>query len=331
MRRATVAAALSGVLVALVIGFLVGWRTHDWRTNESCAFAEEIHSIAVGREFRNLATTGWPDFAHIEDEFGEPGANRLFMAWYEQPAAAGAFTAVATDQACGTIREREGEFLALMEEELLPAALVERVEAGDERVGVAFRHGYEEYERLSQIAHAAWLLITGELDSLLEEEPTDGPASALTVELLRNGTYPSGWTDSGSVTLVDGTFKKSYEDPVFTLTVRLLDEIGRGDLDGDGNSDAAVVIATNGGGSGTFHELVVVLNRDGSPFPVATESLGDRVIIDSISIVAGRIELDMTTHGTGDALCCPSSPVSRVYVLGDSGLLLLDEVGRLED
>lgn len=322
MRRTTVAAALSGVVVALAIGFLFGWRTHDEYTDERCAFAEQIYSIATSREFRSLATTAWPGFAQVEDEFGERAANRLFMAWYEQPAAAGAFTAVATDQACGTIRERETEFLDLMQEELLPAELIARVEAGDERVGVAFRHGYEEYEQLSQIAHAAWLLINGELDSLLEEGQRDAPIPALTVETLRNGTYPSELTKSGEITLVDGRFigEVPYDGGVYTLTVALADEIGIGDLNADGDLDAVLVLGTNSGGSGTFYELVAVTRYEGANSVVATLPLGDRVVIESLVIVSGRIELEMITHGPNDGLCCPSVPVTRLYDLTASGL-----------
>ena len=160
-----------------------------------------------------------------------------------------------------------------------------------------------------------------------ETRPTESvgfASESLTEEDLRNGTYPSEWTDSGTVTLVEGSFELAGESIGSSLTVRLLDEIGLGDLDGDGEGDAAVVIATNGGGSGTFYELLAVIRDDGANSTVARQSLGDRVVIESLAIVGERIELKMIAHGPNDALCCPSVPVTRTYDLTESGLSLVD-------
>ena len=145
---------------------------------------------------------------------------------------------------------------------------------------------------------------------------------------MRIATDPSELAATGEVSLVDGRFEGEgvYDGGTFALNVTLASEVGFGDLNGDGADDAAVVLATNSGGSGTFNELVAVLNIDGFASPVASQSLGDRVIIDSISVVAGRTVLDMTTHGADDPLCCPSVAESIVYVLEGSALLLLEEV-----
>ena len=79
-----------------------------------------------------------------------------------------------------------------------------------------------------------------------------------------------------------------------------------GDLNGDGLEDAAVLLATQNGGTGVFVELAAMLNRDGRAENVATVPLGDRVVVESGRIHAGVIVLEMRVQGPNDPLCCPS-------------------------
>ena len=60
--------------------------------------------------------------------------------------------------------------------------------------------------------------------------------------------------------------ERGVDDPEGLLFVTLHNvPIAFGDLNGDGAADAAVIIATNSSGSGTFVALVAVLNDGGSP------------------------------------------------------------------
>lgn len=159
---------------------------------------------------------------------------------------------------------------------------------------------------------------------------TNTPIPGLSIEDLRNATYPSDITESGTVTLVDGLFEdrvssNGFESP---LGVRFGSEVGLGDLDGDGMDDAAVTLVVNTGGTGSFVNLFVVLNQDGAPAPIASVFLGDRVIVEAIRIAESRIELDMITHAPSDGFCCPSLTVLRTYALEDSSLTLLEELPR---
>lgn len=82
-----------------------------------------------------------------------------------------------------------------------------------------------------------------------------------------------------------------------------------GDFNDDGLKDAAVVIAESGGGSGHFRELAFLINEKGKLVHKASEYLGDRVIINSISEDKGRVVLDMFVHREND---CRSGPTKRV-------------------
>lgn len=138
----------------------------------------------------------------------------------------------------------------------------------------------------------------------------------ITAAALRRGTFPSQHVDEGVVRLMNGMFR----DTARRVVVYFQPEYAVGDLDGDGSPDAALVLSTNTGGSGTFQDLVVVLNGSG-PVRGATDFfLGDRVQVDRIRIADGEIRLDLTMHGPGDPMCCPTLPATRLFRLIDGEL-----------
>jgi hypothetical protein len=93
-----------------------------------------------------------------------------------------------------------------------------------------------------------------------------------------------------------------------------------GDLDQDGVADAALILAENSGGSGTFIYLAAVLNEEGLPVNTSTILLGDRVRVQSLQVLDGRIVVMALTHAPDDPLCCPTQLVEMTYLL-DAGQL----------
>jgi hypothetical protein len=146
------------------------------------------------------------------------------------------------------------------------------------------------------------------------------PPSELSAAALRSATYPNTFVEEGTVRLDEG----KYEDPARRVVVFMLPEYAVGDLDGDSVPDAAVLLATNTGGSGTFHDLVAVLNLGGEPDAVTSFLLGDRVPAERIRIVDGTIEVDLTMHGPGDPMCCPTMEVTRRFRYGSGALQEID-------
>ena len=63
---------------------------------------------------------------------------------------------------------------------------------------------------------------------------------------------------NGRFKLSNGVFEKSSENPPVRVSINLVQNAA-GDLNGDGIEDAAVILAVNTGGSGTFIHLVGVL------------------------------------------------------------------------
>jgi hypothetical protein len=106
-----------------------------------------------------------------------------------------------------------------------------------------------------------------------------------------------------TIRLKEGAFEDSNPDSYYSMGIT---KIVMGDMNGDGNNDAAVIYVWSGGGSGHFYTLAAVLNKDGKPMHVATEELGDRIIIKSVTIDSGKIIIDMVVHGPDEPLCCPT-------------------------
>ncbi len=137
----------------------------------------------------------------------------------------------------------------------------------------------------------------------------------LTPQQLENAVYPSEFTQNGTAPLVNGEYREPAAPGSATETVVQLSEmVAYGDLDEDGFADAAVVTITDPGGSGTFYNLVAVLDRRGQPAPVATAFLGDRIQINSLDIQSGEIVVDMLTQGPNDSMAGPPTQAeSRKY------------------
>jgi hypothetical protein len=151
----------------------------------------------------------------------------------------------------------------------------------------------------------------------LQEPPLDEAT-------LGNLTYPTEYVEAGEVTLTDGVF----EDVDARVNVMLAQELtAYGDLDGDGDTDAVVVLVSNTGGSGVFHDLYALLDQAGEAVPSQPSFLGDRVQIASISVEEeGAVVLAMMTQGPDDPMCCATLAVEQTWLLEDGALQLVDEV-----
>lgn len=155
------------------------------------------------------------------------------------------------------------------------------------------------------------------------QEEAAAPAAAdrrrLTLEQLRHAEYHLPLFDGeetrirfrGGRGLI--TFGAGATERVHARLVGRLAAFG--DLDGDRVADAAVAVAIDPGGSGTFVHLLALLNRGGAPAQAGRAFLGDRVRVEHLAIRSGQIIATLLTHGPGEALCCPATRVRRAFAL----------------
>jgi hypothetical protein len=138
----------------------------------------------------------------------------------------------------------------------------------------------------------------------------------LTIHELKNAEYRSTWSATGKIKLSDGIYReKVVSDSASELVIKLSDKIALGDLNGDGVEDAAVILVSDPGGSGTFYDLAAVINSSGQAKDVASALLGDRVKIEGLRVRSGKIVVKMVTHRSTDPRCCPSLKVEQAYEL----------------
>jgi heat shock protein HslJ len=156
---------------------------------------------------------------------------------------------------------------------------------------------------------------------------------APTLQELKNTTYTGLETDTGPVTLKDGRWegKPFVEGGASRPTVTLMRDFRlTGDLDGDGSDEAAVLLAEDSGGSGTFYYLAVVARRNGKLHNVATQGIGDRLQLRDAEIEGKRIVLELVQAGPRDAACCPGDLVRRAWTLSPAGLKEQPVCGKVQ-
>jgi hypothetical protein len=136
-------------------------------------------------------------------------------------------------------------------------------------------------------------------------------AGRLDAVAVSNAEYTIPVAAAGTVRTQGG----NWSDPQGRQSLTVFDMNARGDLNGDGVPDAAVVLVYWGGGSGVFNYLAAVVNEQGQPRHVASAELGDRVRIDGISIKDGTVTVNLVVQGANDPMCCPTQAATRSFSL----------------
>ncbi len=139
-------------------------------------------------------------------------------------------------------------------------------------------------------------------------KPNNSTNTNLTLEYIKNAKYNTVWY-SKTVRLENGAYfeKDSLNQSGSKLYIGVFDDkVSFGDLNKDGINDTAVILDSHGGGTGHFYELAIVVNENGKPLHIASEKLGDRIIVNSIKVKDENIIIDMVTHRPDEGLCCPT-------------------------
>jgi len=144
------------------------------------------------------------------------------------------------------------------------------------------------------------------------------PEPVLTEEALRSATYLSGISDAGTVTLENGYYQTMGVESSRPIEV-LLQMSALGDLDGDGDDDAAVVLLEDMGTQGSrYFQLHALLGENGEPNAVARRLLGDKIRINSLAVDSGVVFVGIGGQVEADSMG-PEPQVLRM-VLTTRGL-----------
>ena len=136
---------------------------------------------------------------------------------------------------------------------------------------------------------------------------------------LEAATYAADVAPGGSATLVGGRFEAPAAPGSASKVTVSLQAAANGPI--GGQPGAAVILASSGGGSGTFFDLYAV---DASAKTIARAALGDRIVLNALTFGPnGRIVVAMVAHAPADPACCPTSVQTREYEIRDGALMLL--------
>jgi hypothetical protein len=102
-----------------------------------------------------------------------------------------------------------------------------------------------------------------------------------------------------SVAMVPGAASKTM--------VQILGEPASGDLDNDGEADAAVLLVETTGGSGTFYHVAAALNHEGAFVGTQAVFIGDRIAPQLLTIQHGVVIVDYADRRPREAMVTPPS------------------------
>lgn len=146
-------------------------------------------------------------------------------------------------------------------------------------------------------------------------------AAAPSPEELSNATYSV--TEEGPVTLTNGRWEgKPFVagGASFPSLLMAKDFYLAGDLNGDGDEEAVVLLWSGSGGTGTFNYLIVADRENHKIRTLGIAEIGDRVQLRNGWIEDARIVLEVVQHSEDDPACCPSELATRSWSLVDGQL-----------
>jgi hypothetical protein len=129
--------------------------------------------------------------------------------------------------------------------------------------------------------------------------------------------------DGQSVVLVGGKAQEPAAPGSATQVVTsIFGEPASGDLNGDGNADAAVIIVQDPGGSGTFYYAAAAINAPSGAEGTNAILLGDRIAPQNISIKNGRIVVNYADRNPGEPMTtAPSLGITKYLIYQSSTLV----------
>jgi hypothetical protein len=137
-------------------------------------------------------------------------------------------------------------------------------------------------------------------------------------------TFVSRWTQSGKLRFTDGQYREAAAPgSAAEIVVKLMDKKALGVL--HGLQMAAVVLVTDPGGSGTFYDLALLCRKPDGWVNVDTIMLGDRVKVHIVDIKENEILVNMTVHGPGESMCCPTLRVIKRFAVREDRLVAAGE------
>ncbi len=106
------------------------------------------------------------------------------------------------------------------------------------------------------------------------------------------------------------------------ITTSVFGELTLGDVNADGQNDAALILVQNGGGSGTFYYLAVAYSSSTGIIGTNTLLLGDRIAPQSVEIRNGMVIVNYATRRPDEPMSVQPSQGVSLYARLAKGVLV---------
>lgn len=150
------------------------------------------------------------------------------------------------------------------------------------------------------------------------QAPVTTPVATTTEPLHTQKTDPlniSYTINNESYTLVQGKVEQpSTIDSVIKTSLSIFGLPIYGDLDKDGDADAAILLTYTAGGSGTFYYAVFATNVNGVYKSTNTLFLGDRIAPQTVEIMNGNAVYNYAERAVGEPMTTPPSRGKSLWV-----------------
>ena len=115
--------------------------------------------------------------------------------------------------------------------------------------------------------------------------------------------------------LANGVFAKATREGSASVSrVSIFGEPVQGDLDGDGDADAALTLVYDPGGSGTFFYVVLAINDKGVYRGTNGILLGDRIAPQTLEINGGKAVANIVIRKPGQSFVDEPTAPKSVWV-----------------
>jgi hypothetical protein len=133
------------------------------------------------------------------------------------------------------------------------------------------------------------------------------------------GLFNATYTVGGEVfTLIDGRASHPVVPGSVTMnTLQVFQNPTIGDLNGDGQPDAAVLLVNNPGGSGTFYYAVLAMNENGAYRATNALLMGDRISPQTVEIHDGRSVFNYADRKPGEPMTTQPSVGKSLWIQYD--------------
>lgn len=155
------------------------------------------------------------------------------------------------------------------------------------------------------------------------------PATQPIIEVTTTPPAPSGakdttYTIEGQSVKLSGGIARQAAAPgsASMMTIKVFGELTLGDLNGDGQNDAALILTQDGGGSGTFYYLAAAYSSTTGVLGSNTLLLGDRVAPQTLEIRDGLIIANVVTRKQGEPMSVSPSEGVTFYARLKDGILI---------